>query len=122
MSSKAKGRVLPRLLALALAGLGVVASGVPVRADTVDMTVSTLLSGHADPRDGQLHTVVPVYESLGILISLQRPFTDGIRIVIAGWGGLIWDVPDATHWTGDLDLGYVEGSFLKRRLQVRLGR
>ena len=39
-------------------------------------------------RDGQLHTVVPVYESLSLNATFVRPYTDGIRIVFAGWGGL----------------------------------
>jgi hypothetical protein len=91
-------------------------------ADTVDTTVATLLSGHADPRDGQLHTVVPVYESLSILATVKRPFTDGIRIVFSGWGGMLWEVPSSVNFTGDIDVGYVEGNFFRQRLQIRLGR
>jgi hypothetical protein len=86
------------------------------------MTVSTLLTGHADPRDGQLHTVVPVFEALSVLLTVQRPYTDGIRLVFSGWGGMLWEYPSMVNWSGDIDIGYAEGSFLHRRLLVRLGR
>lgn len=115
---------LPYRCRLVVAGLCAVALGpaASVRADVLDMTVATLLTGHADPRDGQLHTVVPVYESLSLNATFVRPYTDGIRIVFAGWGGLLWDVPSSANWSGDVDLGYVEGGFLRRRLQLRVGR
>ncbi len=94
----------------------------PAQADTLDVTVATLLAGHADPRDGQLHTVVPVYESFSMLATVKRPFTDGIRIVFSGWGGMLWEVPSAVNFSGDIDIGYAEGSFFRSRLMVRLGR
>ena len=97
-------------------------SASPARADVFDMTVATLLTGHADPRDGQLHTVVPVYESLSLMATFKRPYTDGIRVVFSGWGGLQWDVPSSVLWSGDVDAGYVEGSFVRRRVLVRIGR
>lgn len=110
-------RRLPAIFALAAALMAR-----PVCADTVDTTVMTLLAGHADPRDGQLHTVIPVYESLSLLATIQRPFTDGIRVVFSGWGGLLGEYPSQISWTGDIDLGYAEGSFFRRGLQLRLGR
>jgi hypothetical protein len=54
----------------ALSGLLLCAPLGRPRADTVDTTIATLLNGHADPRDGQLHTVVPVYESLSLLATV----------------------------------------------------
>jgi hypothetical protein len=92
------------------------------RADVLDMTVATLLNGRADPRDGQLHTVVPVFESLSLTATFVRPYTDGIRIVFAGWGGLHWQVPSSVNWSGDIDVGYVEGGFLRGRILTRIGR
>lgn len=94
----------------------------PARADTVDTTVTTLLQGRTDPIDGQMHTVVPVYESLSVLATIKRPFTDGLRVVFSGWGAMVLDIPREQRWSGDIDLGYLEGNFLKQRVQVRLGR
>lgn len=106
------------LLAGALLGL----SATTAQADTVDTTVTTLLTGRVDPRDGQLHTILPVYESIGALATLRVPHSDGMRIVFSGWGGMILDIPRDQTWTGDIDVGYLEGAFLKERLQIRLGR
>lgn len=94
----------------------------PAAADSVDVTVTTLLTGRADPRDGQLHTIIPVYESVGALARVSVPHSDGLRIVFSGWGAMIVDVPREQTWTGDIDVGYLEGGFFKDRLQVRLGR
>lgn len=110
------------LLALALAASASASAPGAARADTVDLTVTTLLAGRADPRDGQLHTVVPIYESLSALATIRRPYTDGIRLVLSAWGSMTVESPGGQRWTGDIDLGYAEGSFFKRRLQVRLGR
>lgn len=112
--------------AFLLAALGLaVGAAAPARADmpaVVDTTVSTLLTGHADPRDGQLHTILPVYESLAVLATLQPQYTDGLRVVFSGWGGMVLDIPSQQTWTGDIDAGYLEGNFLKQRVQVRVGR
>lgn len=105
-----------------LLALTLCAAAAPARADVLDVTVSTLLQGRADPRDGQVHTIVPVYESVSALLTVRRPYTDGIRVVFSGWGGLILDIPKDQRWDGDVDLGYVEGAFQRRRFEVRLGR
>src|SRR5215472_2044889 len=89
-------------------------------AQTVDATALTLLSGRQDPRDGQLHTVVPAYEDIWISArDLDVPGVAGARVVISGWGMLALDGADPT---GDLDVAYIEGSVLERRLALRLGR
>lgn len=92
------------------------------RADSVDAAITTLLTGHADPRDGQLHTIVPVYESLSVQAALQRRWADELKLNFSGWGAMILDIPRDQRWTGDIDLGYLEGAFLRRRVQLRLGR
>ncbi|MGZ3235685.1 MAG: hypothetical protein ACXU7O_13400, partial [Croceibacterium sp.] len=45
----------------------VVLCGGPAAGETIDATAMTLLSGHADPRDGKIYTVVPAYQSLSLL-------------------------------------------------------
>jgi hypothetical protein len=92
------------------------------QADSVEFNVSTLLAGRADPRDGEVHTVVPVYQSLGAQATILRPYFDSIHIVMSGWGSVQLDIGRSEYWSGDIDLGYIDGSFAKRRLQVRVGR
>lgn len=101
----------------------------PARADVVDVTVSTLLTGRADTRDGQLHTIIPIYESVSALARLSVPQGNDLKIVFSGWGGVIFDLPrdqardqNSNSWTGDIDVGYIEGSVRRERLSFRVGR
>ena len=101
----------------------------PARADVVDVTVSTLLTGRADTRDGQLHTIIPIYESVSALARLSVPQGNDLKIVFSGWGGVIFDLPrdqvrdqNSNSWTGDIDVGYLEGSVRRERLSFRIGR
>src|SRR5437763_8620751 len=94
------------------------------RADTVDATATTLLSGRQDPRDGSVHTVVPLYQSLSLLATdLRAPWLEDTRVVVSGWGELLAGDPrDGATGTGDVDLAYIEGRAASRRLTLRLGR
>ena len=110
----------------------------PAHAETVDATVTTLLAGHATPRDGAIYTVVPVYEMLSLLASdLRIPYIDDLRIELSAWGMVAFGSPgdsvnncvgasaslgDHACVTGDLDLGFLEGKVWKRRITARLGR
>ena len=50
----------------------------PASAAVVDGTVTTLVAGQKDPRDGKLYTVVPIYQSLQLSLSdlqLKAHFT-----------------------------------------------
>jgi hypothetical protein len=100
---------------------------VPSRGEaTVDGSVTTLLAGHADPRDGRIYTVVPAYALLDVLADLHAPFVEDLRIKLSGWGNAMlgdpsWNANDGRA-TGDLDLGYAEGKLLHRRVTIRLGR
>src|ERR1044071_8667690 len=92
---------------------------------TVDATALTLLSGRQDPRDGEVHTVVPAYEDIWLTArDLDIPGVDGTRIVVSGWGMVAGgDLIDGSdNVTGDLDVGYIEGKVFDRRLFLRLGR
>jgi hypothetical protein len=90
-------------------------------ADTVDASVTTLLAGHQDPRDGRLYTVVPAYEMVSLVADLQPPHLDGLRAVASGWGMVAFGDP-RERTAGDLDVAYLEASALKRRVTLRLGR
>ena len=112
-------RTSPLVVALALA-LPAVAAG-----QTVDATALTLLSGRQDPRDGQVHTVVPAFEDIWLTArDLDIPGVTGTKIVVSGWGMVAGgDLIDGSdNVTGDLDVGYIEGKVLDRRLFLRLGR
>ena len=71
MESQMETKRHPRLLRSLIGGL--LLWGAAARADSVEFNVSTLLAGRADPRDGEIHTVVPVYQSLGVLATIKRP-------------------------------------------------
>jgi hypothetical protein len=99
------------------------------RAETViDASAQTLVAGMSDPRDGKLYTVVPVYETVSLMASgLELKYVDDLKIVIRGWGlvapwGDAGPLPYGDRYTGDLDVGFVEGKLFKRRVQLRLGR
>ncbi|HEX4462971.1 MAG TPA: hypothetical protein VIA18_33590 [Polyangia bacterium] len=94
-----------------------------VRAETVDATLTTILQGRQDPRDGNLYTSVPLYESLTLRIDeLPLRHVDDFRLVVSGWGEVQLAPVRTTAGTGDLDLGFVEGKLFRRRLELRLGR
>jgi len=91
---------------------------------TVDATSLTLLSGRQDPRDGTVHTIVPAYEDVYLSVrDLDIPGVQGTRIVVSGWGMVAGgDTLDGDNVTGDLDVGYIEGTLLERHLALRAGR
>jgi hypothetical protein len=98
----------------------------------IDGTLTTLLAGHQDPRDGKIYTVVPVYQSLALSVDGMRlgHFAQ-LRLVVSGWGEVAFGEGGAdlaaptTHnplATGDLDAAFLEAVALDGRLQLRLGR
>jgi hypothetical protein len=115
-----------RALAAAAAGAlaGVVALTGAARAETVDATSTTLLSGRADPRDGVVHTAVPAYELLTLRATdLRLPGVDDVLIVMSGWGAIeLADRDEGRRGLGDLDIAFVEGKLWRRRVAARLGR
>lgn len=120
MWSRLSKRAQAPLLAAALLGL----PAAQARADVVDASATTLLQGRQDPRDAAVHTVVPAFELVSINArDIKNPVFDDLNIVLSGWGGLTFGDPvDKELGSGDLDLGYVEGTAFKRRLKLRLGR
>ncbi len=104
------------------------------RADTVDVTSTTLLDVGQQARGGlpgekaDLVTVAPAYEILNIVASdLANPVADDLRIVLGTWGSLEigdqrWDAGTSRRPNGDVQTGYVSGRFLSRTLTLRVGR
>lgn len=108
------------MLALALVGAG----GRSSLADTVDASLSTVVSGRSDPRDGEVHTVVPIYELVAIRgEGIGNPWVEDLGFVLSGWGRVdSGDPADGRTETGDLDVAYAEGSLWEHRVSFRAGR
>ncbi len=112
--------------ALALLGLlGASAMlAAPARAEVVEATSTTLVSGHQDPRDGVVHTAVPVYELMSVRATdFHVPGIADMNVVLSGWGAAaLADPMENKHVLGDLDLAFAEGTLLRRKVAFRLGR
>ena len=92
-------------------------------AETVDATVTTLVAGRQDPRDGKVYTVVPIYQLLTLSVGgVRTRWLDDLRITVSGWGELALGDPRNGLATGDLDVGLIDGSLFDRRVRVQLGR
>jgi hypothetical protein len=92
------------------------------RAETIDARSITLLAGRADPRDGNVHTVVPLYELLSLRVAdLRIPFVRDVRVVVSMWGAVDpGDPPEERTADGDVDVAYLEARV--DRVRVRVGR
>ncbi len=112
-----------RSSAAALLALGLLASP-PAQAAVVEGAISTIMSGRADPRDGNVYTVLPLYQGLRLTLSdLQVPYVDDIRLEVSGWlGGFLGEPIGGQRFAGDLDVAYLEGKLGRRHVTVRLGR
>jgi hypothetical protein len=110
-------------------------AGPALRADTIDVTSTTMLRLGEQTRGGQplqepsLVTVAPVFEIMSITArDVTNPVFDDLSVVISTWGSA--DLADDRRWdngttsalTGDVMTGYVQGKLLDRRLTLRLGR
>ena len=106
------------LLALALLVCG------PAEAQVVEGSISTILSGRADPRDGNIYTVLPLYEGLRLTVrDVNVAHVDDLRLEISGWlGGFLGDPIGGQRFAGDLDVAYLEAKLLRRHVLVRVGR
>lgn len=111
-----------------------VLAGQAARADTVDVTSTTLLRVGQETRGGQppgkpeLDTVAPVFEILSISAhGVRNPLVDDLAIVVTTWGSYDiadrrWDNGTGSNATGDVVTGYLQGKLAGRRLTLRLGR
>ncbi len=93
-------------------------------ADNIDASITGLVQGRQDPRDGEVHTVVPTLALISVRATdIQNPVVDNLSVVMSGWGGFQFGDPlDNRLGAGDLDVAYVEGSELNNRLSLRAGR
>ena len=116
------------LLTLALAGILTLALARGAHAETVEASSTTLISGRQDPRDGVLHTAVPVFELVSLRATdFRLPGIDDMAVVVSGWGTVALADPqisngDGKRAQGDLDIAFVEAKALRRRVGARLGR
>jgi beta-galactosidase beta subunit len=94
----------------------------PARAEIVDASVTTLLAGRADARDGRVYSVVPAYEMLQLrLDDVHTRYVD-LRVVVSAWGEVAFGDPRDGRTAGDVDIGYVEAAAFDRRITLRAGR
>jgi hypothetical protein len=111
--------------AASIAGLiALSAGGGDARGEIVDASSTTLLSGRQDPRDGVVHTAVPVFELVSVRASdLRVPGVEDMMLVLSGWGAVaLADPIEGQRGLGDLDVAFAEGKLLRRRIALRLGR
>lgn len=106
----------------------------PARADTVDVTSTTMLRLGQQTRGGQplqrpeLDTVAPAFEILSISAhGVKNPVFDDLAIVVSTWGSYEladrrWDNGSDANLTGDVAAGYLQGKLFDRRLTLRVGR
>src|SRR5206468_3584097 len=99
------------------------ARGAGARADTIDATSTTLLTGRQDPRDGVIHTAVPAFELVSLRASeIRLRGVDEMSVVLSGWGEIALADPVEGHRAlGDVDVAYAEGK-VRRVVALRLGR
>jgi hypothetical protein len=109
-------------------------AGPTARAETVDVTSTTMLRVGQETRGGQsaqkpeLDTVAPAFEILSISArGVKNPLVDDLAIVVSTWGSLDiadrrWDNGTSSSFTGDVMTGYLQGKLLDRHLTLRLGR
>src|SRR5262245_47036486 len=103
-------------------GTAVVTEGT-ARAGRLDAAAGVLGTGRADPRDGQLHSMVPVYQTVSLLWrEIRNPYFQDLKLVLTGWGEVTLGDPRNERGTGDLDAAFVEGGLLKHRIDFRVGR
>ncbi len=93
------------------------------RAADVAVYSTTLVGGRPDVVDGQVRTVAPLYELVGIRAkNIGLRGFDEIGVAVDAWGGLT--LPGSSNGIGasDVNLAWIEGRTLKKRLRLRLGR
>lgn len=89
----------------------------------VSVYSNTLVGGRPDVVDGQVRTVAPLYQLVGVRAkNIEMPGFDEFGITVDAWGGLT--LPDSSTGVaaGDVNLAWLEGRAFKKRLKLRLGR
>jgi hypothetical protein len=111
----------PRPVAALLVAL---AAAAPVSAASPDFTSLTLLATRPYAKDGVAHNEVPLYEQLSLFTPGESlGVIDDVRLVARVWGRADLGEPlIGSRAQGDVDVAYLEGRLLERRLLLRAGR
>ena len=109
---------------IAIAACCLLAPSARSRAETVDASSTTMITGRPDLRDGVVHTSVPLFELVSVRATdLHLRGVDDLTVVMSGWGMVsLADPAEGKRGLGDLDVAYAEGTVLDRRIHLRLGR
>ena len=94
-------------------------------AHAADVSVysTTLVGGRPDVVDGQVKTVVPLYELVGLRArNLELRGFEDLGVTLDAWGGLTLPNSPQGVAAGDVNLAFVEGKAFKKSLRLRLGR
>ena len=118
-----------------LAATALVLAAGQARAETVDVSSTTMLQvgqqtrGGSDPLNPHLVTVAPLFELLSIAAhDVTNPAVEDLSLVVSAWGSrelsdhVRWDAGTDSKWNGDVQALYAQGRLLDRRLTFRLGR
>lgn len=89
----------------------------------VKVTSTTIFSGRPDVVDGQVRTVIPMVEMVGLRVRrIDTPVFDDVGVTVDAWGALTVPGAPPAGLSGDVNLVFVEGLTFKKHLFVRLGR
>ena len=90
----------------------------------VEVHSTTLIGGRPDVIDGQVKTVVPIYELVGLRVkNLSLGALEDVGVSVDAWGGVTPPrAADGTIGASDVNLAFIEGKLFKKRLKLRLGR
>lgn len=102
----------------------------PARGDVVQASSTTVVTGGELWRAGDSKVAVPVYEILSVSASEMRTAMGEFEAVLSAWGAVdagpirFWQngAPAGSRASGDVNVGYLKGDLLGRRLGFRLGR
>src|SRR5262249_10192211 len=109
---------------LALALLASASISASAAAQEVDANTTTILSGRPEARDGEIRTLVPVWEILSLRLreATAGPIAD-LRVIVQAWGQVSEDATQGeVVGDGDVDVAYAEGTLLNQALRFRVGR
>ena len=116
-------------LGIALIASAALLAPVGGRASELDVYSNTQLNAYQQWRTGQDYSTVPLYEFLSLSgRGLAVPGGE-LQLVVDAWGGVNlsntvwWDgTQNSGRWTGDLNLAFVQGSWLGGDLKLKIGR
>jgi len=99
------------------------------RASELDVYSNTQLNAYQQWRAGQTYSTVPLYEFLSLSgRGIEIPGGE-LQLTVDAWGGVDlapppwWNGFDNTgRWSGDLNLAFLQGTWLGGDLKVQLGR